>query len=268
VTKRVLITGSGSGIGKATAARYARQGWRVLVSDVDEAAAETVAKELDASFVRLDVTEDATWLAALDWCKREWDGLDVLINNAGVAGGGRFEQIDLADWEWILNINLKGVVRGCRMFVPLFKEQRSGHIVNVASLAGIMNLPAMASYNVTKAGVISLSETLRYELEPYGIHTTVVCPAYVKTNIAAGMRSPDPGAVSITEKLMASSKITADDVADQIFDAVRDKRFLLLTHPDGRKSARLKRFLPKLVDRQIAQYWSRFRHTLEQQGRS
>lgn len=268
MTKRILITGAGSGIGKATAARYARQGWRVLVSDVDESAAEATAKELDASFIRLDVTEDATWLAALEWCKREWDGLDVLVNNAGVAGGGRFEQIDLADWDWIWNINLKGVVRGCRMFVPQFKEQRSGHIVNVASLAGIMNLPAMASYNVTKAGVISLSDTLRYELEPYGIHTTVVCPAYVRTNIAQGMRSPDPAAVTLTEKLMASSKITADDVADQIFNAVRDKRFLVLTHPDGRKSARLKRYLPGLVDRQVARYWSRLRHSLEQQGRS
>jgi NADP-dependent 3-hydroxy acid dehydrogenase YdfG len=267
VTKRILITGAGSGIGKATAARYARQGWRVLVSDVDEAAAESVAKELDASFVRLDVTEDATWLAALEWCKREWDGLDVLVNNAGVAGGGRFEQIELADWDWIWNINLKGVVRGCRMFVPLFKKQRSGHLVNVASLAGIMNLPAMASYNVTKAGVISLSETLRYELEPYGIHTTVVCPAYVQTNLVSGMRSPDPAAVTLTEKLMASSKVTADDVADQVLKAVAHKRFLVLTHPDGRRSARLKRYLPGLVDRQVARYWSRFRHALEREDR-
>ena len=267
MTKRILITGAGSGIGKATAARYARQGWRVLVSDVDEAAAETTAKELDASFLRLDVTENATWLAALEWCKREWDGLDVLVNNAGVAGGGRFEEIDLVDWDWIWNINLKGVVRGCRMFVPLFKQQRSGHLVNVASLAGIMNLPAMASYNVTKAGVISLSETLRYELEPYGIHTTVICPAYVKTNLTSGMRSPDPAAVTLTEKLMASSKITVDDVAEQVFQAVLHKRFLVLTHPDGRRSARLKRYLPGLVDRQVARYWSRFRHTLEREDR-
>jgi len=267
VTKRILITGAGSGIGKATAGRYARQGWRVLVSDVDEAAAESVAKELDASFLRLDVTQDATWLAALEWCRREWDGLDVLVNNAGVAGGGRFDHIEMADWEWILNINLGGVVRGCRTFVPLFKQQRSGHVVNIASMAAIMNLPAMASYNVTKAGVLSLSETLRYELEPYGIHTTVVCPSYVSTNIAHGMRSPDPAAVTITEKLMASSKVTADDVAEQLFQAVLHKRFLVLTHPDARKSARLKRYLPGLVDRQVARYWSRFRQTLEREDR-
>ena len=267
MTKRILITGAGSGIGRATAARYARQGWRVLVSDVDEVAAETVAKELDASFIRLDVTENATWLAALEWCRREWDGLDVLVNNAGVAGGGRFEEIDLVDWEWILNINLKGVVRGCRMFVPQFKAQRSGHIVNVASLAGIMNLPAMASYNVTKAGVIALSETLRHELAPYGIHTTVVCPGYVQTNLTARMRTPDPAAVALTEKLMAASKVTAEDVAEQLFKAVLHKRFLVLTHFDGRRSALLKRYLPGVVDRRIAQYWSRFRHTLEREGR-
>jgi NAD(P)-dependent dehydrogenase (short-subunit alcohol dehydrogenase family) len=106
-------------------------------------------------------------------------GLGVLVNNAGVGAGGRFERIPLEDWDWIWEINLKGVVRGCRTFVPL--------------LAAIMNLPAMSSYNVTKAGVLSLSETLRLELEPYGVHTTVVCPAYFRTSLGDRLRSPDPG---------------------------------------------------------------------------
>lgn len=263
MSKRILITGAGSGLGKAFATRFARAGWRVLVSDVDDAAGQMVAKELDTSFLPLDVTDDKSWTRALEWCRREWDGLDVLVNNAGVASGGRFERIDLADWDWIWEINLKGVVRGCRTFVPLFKEQRSGHLVNVASLAAIMNLPGMASYNVTKAGVLSLSETLRHELEPYGIATTVVCPAYVKTNIGDRMRSPDPGAAKVMAKLMESSTVTADDVADQVFDAVARKRFLVLTHPDGRRSARLKRYLPALVDREVTRYWSRLRRMVE-----
>jgi NAD(P)-dependent dehydrogenase (short-subunit alcohol dehydrogenase family) len=260
---RILVTGAGSGLGKAMATRFARAGWQVLVSDVDEAAAESVAKELDASFLRLDVTDNATWLAALQWCEREWDGLDVLVNNAGVAAGGPFEQIDLMDWDWILNINLKGVVRGCRMFVPLFKKQGSGHLVNVASLAGLMNLPAMSSYNVTKAGVISLSETLRHELAPYGITTTVVCPGYVRTNLGDRTRATNPAVARLNEKLMESSTVTPEDVAEQVFDAVARKRFLVLTHREGRRSTRLKRYLPVLVDRQIRRYWDRFRTVLE-----
>jgi NADP-dependent 3-hydroxy acid dehydrogenase YdfG len=266
---RILITGSGSGLGKAMAARFAGAGWRVLVSDVDTAAAEAVAKELDTGHIRLDVTDDASWAAALEWCEREWGGLDVLVNNAGVASGGRFERIPLEDWDWIWEINLKGVVRGCRTFVPLFKKQRSGHLVNIASLAAIMNLPTMATYNVTKTGVYSLSETLHHELRPYGIATTVVCPGFVKTNLPDRSRSADPALAKVNQKLMESSKVTPEDVADQVFDAVARKRFLVLTHRDGRKSARLKRYLPALVDRQVARYWSRLRQVLEREdGRS
>jgi NAD(P)-dependent dehydrogenase (short-subunit alcohol dehydrogenase family) len=263
---RVLVTGAGAGLGRAIATRFAGAGARVLVSDVDVTAAETVAKELGQSAIGLDVTADADWRAALERCQAEWGGLDVLVNNAGVGAGGRFEKIPLEDWDWIWEINLKGVVRGCRTFVPLFKDQGAGHIVNVASLAGIMNLPAMSSYNVTKAGVISLSETLRLELEPYGVHTTVVCPAYFRTTLGDRLRSPDPGLAVLIDKLMSSSKVSAEDVAAQIVTAVGDKRFLVLTHPDGRRSARLKRLLPRVVDGQVRTYWSRLRSTLEREG--
>ncbi|HWM06702.1 MAG TPA: SDR family oxidoreductase [Actinophytocola sp.] len=263
---RVLVTGAGSGLGRAIATRYSAAGAQVLVSDVDLAAAETVAKELGQTSVALDVTSDEAWRAALARCQDAWGGLDVLVNNAGVGGGGRFERISIEDWDWIWEINLKGVVRGCRTFVPLFKDQRAGHIVNVASLAGIMNLPAMSSYNVTKAGVISLSETLRHELAPYGVRTTVVCPAYFRTNLGERLRSPDPGLAVLMDKLMSSSKVTAAEVADQIYEAVARKRFLVLTHPDGRRSARLKRLLPRVVDGQVRTYWSRLRSTLEREG--
>jgi NAD(P)-dependent dehydrogenase (short-subunit alcohol dehydrogenase family) len=259
------VTGAGSGLGRAIASRFAGDGHQVLVSDVDSTAAETVAKELGQPFLGLDVTSDADWQAALDRCQADWGGLDVLVNNAGVGAGGRFERIPLEDWDWIWEINLKGVVRGCRTFVPLFTDQHAGHIVNIASLAGIMNLPAMSSYNVTKAGVVALSETLRLELEPYGVHTTVVCPGYVRTNLGDRLRTPDPGVAALMDKLMSSSKVSADDVARQVVDAVADKRFLVLTHPVGRRSARLKRLLPRVVDSQVRTYWSRLRSTLERE---
>jgi NADP-dependent 3-hydroxy acid dehydrogenase YdfG len=266
VSERILITGAGSGLGKAMATRYAAAGWRVLVTDVDAVAAETVAKELDADFLAIDVTDDASWTAAREWCEERWGGLDVLVNNAGVASGGRIEKIPMADWDWIWEINLKGVVRGCRTFVPLFKAQGSGHLVNIASLAGIMNLPGMASYNVTKAGVISLSQTLRYELEPNGIGITVVCPAFVQTNLNDSMRTPDPVALKVSKKLMAASKVTPEDVARQVFDAVADERFLVHTHTDGKRAQFLKRFAPRLIDKQVAKYWARMRPAMEKES--
>jgi NADP-dependent 3-hydroxy acid dehydrogenase YdfG len=258
---RILVTGGASGLGRAVAARYAKAGRRVLVSDVDAEAASATAKELGAASIGLDVTSDDDWASARDWCEREWGGLDVLVNNAGVGAGGRFEKIGMADWDWIWEINVKGVVRGCRTFIPDFKARGSGHLVNVASLAGIMNLPAMSSYNVTKAAVISLSDTLRLELEPYGVHTTVVCPAFVRTNLGDRLRSPDPALAKLMDRLMASSTITAEDVADQVFAAVASRRFLLLTHPDGRRSALLKRF--RLTDGQVRKYWTRLRAAVE-----
>lgn len=263
---RVLVTGAGSGLGRALASHWSAAGARVLVSDVDPAAAAAVATGLGQPSLALDVTDDAAWAAALEWCRSSWGGLDVLVNNAGVGAGGRFERISVEDWDWIWEINLKGVVRGCRTFVPLFKEQRSGHLVNVASLAGLMNLPGMASYNVTKAGVIALSETLRLELEPDGVRTTVVCPAYFRTNLGERTRSPDPAVRAVMDKLMTASKVSADDVARQVVDAVRDNRFLVLTHPDGRRSVRLRRWLPKVVDREVRAYWARLRSTVEREG--
>jgi NAD(P)-dependent dehydrogenase (short-subunit alcohol dehydrogenase family) len=263
---RVLVTGAGSGLGRALATRWSAAGEDVLVSDVDAEAARTVAGELGATARTLDVTSGEDWAGALEWCRSAWGGLDVLVNNAGVGAGGRFERISVEDWDWIWEINLKGVVRGCRTFVPLFKEQAHGHIVNVASLAGLMNLPAMASYNVTKAGVIALSETLRHELEPYGVHTTVVCPAYFRTNLGERTRSPDPAVIRVMDKLMASSRVTASDVASVVVDAVRDKRFMVLPHADGRRSVRMRRWLPKVVDRQVRAYWTRLRSTVEREG--
>ncbi|WP_331765137.1 SDR family NAD(P)-dependent oxidoreductase (plasmid) [Streptomyces sp. NBC_01384] len=264
MSKRILITGGASGLGRALVERYAAAGHRVLIADLHE---PDELPDGDVSFLRLDVRVLGDWQRARQWCETTWGGLDLLVNNAGVAAAGRIERLQPDDWDWILDINLKGTVNGCRAFVPLFKQQGSGHVVNIASLAGLLNLPGMASYNVSKAAVISLSQTLRQELAPYGIRTTVVCPGFVRTNLGAGLRSPDPVLAELADRMIQGGKLTADQVAEQVVDGVAGGRFLVLTHPEGRRAVRLKRVLPSLVDAQIAKVWRRTAAKLDAQDR-
>jgi NAD(P)-dependent dehydrogenase (short-subunit alcohol dehydrogenase family) len=253
---RILITGAASGLGLALATRYANDGRRVLLTDMDQDALERAVAVIGPahadrlSTLVLDVRQDDDWDAARAWVASHWGGLDVLVNNAGVATGGRFEHLPMEDWDWILQINLMGVVRGCRTFVPMMREQRSGHLVNIASAAGLLNPPVMASYNVVKAGVISLSETLRHELEPAGITTSVVCPTFFRTGLAGTFRTPDEAVRRSMEKLVTQSSVSADVIAGRIQAGVTKGRFLILTDREGAVAYAVKRFVPPLFRRE------------------
>ncbi len=174
---RVLVTGGASGLGASLAAAFRARGDEVLVGDITE------PRDLE-----LDVRSDDDWAAALARVEEQWGGLDVLVNNAGVAGGGRIDRTGMDEWQWITEINLFGVVRGTRTFVPMLRRQRSGHIVNIASLAGLVHPAGMGSYNAVKAGVVAFSETTAHELAEYGVHCTAVCPSYFRTGLVERMR--------------------------------------------------------------------------------
>lgn len=225
MSKRVLITGGASGVGRALAERYAAAGDRVLVVDHDQPAELPADAE---SFMRPDVRIHNDWRRALNWCENHWGGLNILVNNAGVMAAGRIERLHADDWNWILDINLKGVAQGCRAFVPLFKQQGSGHIVNVVSSAGVLNEPGMASYNALKAAVISLSETLHHELGSFGVRVSVICPGPIRTNLRAGLHSPDPVLAELADRRVRDSGLPAEPVAEQIVDAVSKGRFLIV----------------------------------------
>ncbi len=248
--KRIFITGGASGLGKAVALRFAREGFRVCIGDVNDERgieAETELKTItsDAFYVRCDVTRSKDLEQARSQLEERWGGVDIVVNNAGVGGtAGAIEDVSLSDWQWVLDINLMGVVRGCKTFTPLFKQQGSGHFVNIASAAGLMNAPFMSNYNVTKAGVISLSETLLAELHSLNITTSVVCPAFFQTNLTESMRSHIGGLHSKVNKLMSRSKISAEDVADCIYQAYVKKEFWVVTHPFERRMWYFKRFVP------------------------
>ena len=289
--RRVLITGAGSGLGLALAESWARRGWNVLLTDRDGEAVrreaeriasepsrdtrgEAVAEKLTAAglgplpepriaAITLDVTDEDDWAAAREWVVEKWGGLDVIVNNAGVASGGRMDATSMEDWRWIIDINLLGVVQGCRTFIPLMKEQGSGHIVNTASLAGLLVPPMMSSYNVVKSGVIALTETLRFELAPYGINTSVICPNFFKTNLADSMRTPDPAMTRVIDKLVAKSTTSADTIAEQVVYAVDEGKFLVLTDRDGKIAYFVRRFVPSLYRSKAAQAGRRLKASTE-----
>jgi NAD(P)-dependent dehydrogenase (short-subunit alcohol dehydrogenase family) len=201
---RVLVTGAASGLGAALAEAFEARGDRVLRTD------------RTGGDLTLDVTSDEDWSAALAHVEDHWGGLDVLVNNAGVAGGGRLDVTTLEEWRWVTEVNLFGAVRGIRTFVPLFKRQRSGHVVNIASLAGLVHPAGMASYNAVKAAVVALTETIGHELASYGVRASVVCPSYFRTNLMSSMRGSDEAVAAVISRLVEASALTADDIAAEV----------------------------------------------------
>ncbi|MEP6664826.1 MAG: SDR family oxidoreductase [Nocardioidaceae bacterium] len=245
-TERVLITGGASGFGEALAELYAGRGAKVLVTDLaerlDDAALPTSTGDGEVVYRQLDVRDLDAWKKASTWVVEHWGGLDLLINNAGVGAGGRIDVVPIEDWEWIVEINLLGVVKGCQTFTPLFKEQRSGRIVNVASMAGLVHPPCMASYNTVKAGVVALSETLLHELAPYDVDVSVVCPSFFKTHIGQSIRrGSDPAMEESGARLVDSARLGADTIAARTVAAIDRGRFLVLPHREGRLALYTKR---------------------------
>jgi NAD(P)-dependent dehydrogenase (short-subunit alcohol dehydrogenase family) len=238
--RRVLVTGAASGLGLALVQALAGRGDHVLATDVQSERPDVLPAAVD--YLPLDVRSDDAWAAALAHVRATWGGLDLLVNNAGVAAGGRIEVATMDEWRWIVDINLLGVVRGCRTFTPLLKEQRRGHIVNTASLAGLVHAPGMAAYNTVKAGVVALSETLSHELAPHGIDVSVVCPSFFRTNLGASFRGADTEMESAGKKLVSGSRRSAEEVATTVLRGIDARRDVILTDRDGRIAWRAKRF--------------------------
>jgi NAD(P)-dependent dehydrogenase (short-subunit alcohol dehydrogenase family) len=227
--RRVLVTGAASGLGAALTAAFRARGDEVLTTDV--------AAGVD---LHLDVRSDDDWSAALARVEQQWSGLDVLVNNAGVAGGGRVDVAGMDEWEWITAINLFGVVRGTRTFTPLFKKQRSGHVVNVASLAGLVHPAGMGSYNAVKAGVVAFTETVGHELAAYGVRASAVCPSYFRTNILASMQGRDEAVGQVMGRLVDTSPVSAADVAAAVLDGIDRGEELILPDEAARAAYHLK----------------------------
>lgn len=247
---RAVVTGAGSGLGRAFCAELLRRGGSVVAADIDLSAAAETAKLAAPSTrihpIQCDVTSSEAVQELAVYAKDELGGVDLLVNNAGVALGGPVGVVPLGDWQWIMGVNLWGPIHGCHHFVPLFRRQGSGHILNVASAAGLLSAPEMAAYNVTKAGVVALSETLRAELSDVNIGVTVLCPTFFRTNIAASGRLYVNGGRQLVEMLMNRATVTAEGVARAGLDGCAAGRLYVLPQPDGAWLWRLKRAAPAM----------------------
>lgn len=248
---RAVITGGGSGLGRALALRLAERAARLLIVDVNlDRAEETVSLvrerggRAEAMFCDVSRLEDVE--ATARKIEELYGGVDLLVNNAGVAVAGHVGDLRIEDWDWIVRINLWGPIHGCHVFVPRMKAQQRGYILNVASSAGIVSLPEMAPYNVTKAGVISLSETLDAELAPHGIKVSVLCPTFFKTNLLETMRSTQDEQRALAELMFERASMTAEQVADAALRGLERGELIIIPQLDGNVVWRAKRLWPEL----------------------
>jgi NAD(P)-dependent dehydrogenase (short-subunit alcohol dehydrogenase family) len=248
--KVAAVTGAASGLGRSMALAFAAEGMDVALADVDEQGLvevqETIKKRaVKATVLRVDVSKAAEVEAFAERTVKELKAVHVVCNNAGVSPLGAVWENTLADWQWILGVNLWGVIHGVRAFTPRLIAQNEGHVVNTASVAGLISPPGSGAYNVTKHAVVTLSESLYHDLRERNcaVGVSVLCPAYVPTRITESERSRPadlPSAEKSAEtlareallkKAVSSGRISADRVAQAVVAAIKEEHFYILTHP-------------------------------------
>lgn len=253
--KVAVITGGASGIGRAMAERFAAEGMKIVIADIeqsmlDKTSEEIRAKNADVMAIRVDVSKADEMDALCIKAYEAFGKVHVLCNNAGVGIAGLSWQHSLHDWEWVMGVNLWGVIHGIRLFVPkMLAQNEEGHVINTASMAGLISGPTTAIYGVTKHAVVTLSETLHHEfkLTQSKLRCSVLCPAWVKTGIAESernrpealtvapakqLKSPIGEATREMVKKLIGVGLTPEQVAERVFEAVRDEKFYILTHPE------------------------------------
>lgn len=263
--KVAVITGGASGLGRQFANVAAREGMKLVLADVQADALERALAELRAQGASVigmlcDVRKGEQVQALADAAVAEYGAVHLLFNNAGVGSAGLIWENTEADWEWVMGVNVWGVIHGVRIFTRLMLDAAArdasfeGHIVNTASMAGLLNAPAMGVYNVSKHAVVSLSETLYHDLQLVGapIGASVLCPYFVPTGISqshrnrpedvrmtAGPTASQIAAQFMTDKAVSSGKVSAEEVAELTFKAIADGQFYIYSHPEALAGVRV-----------------------------
>ena len=250
--RTAIVTGSASGLGRALAVRLAHDGWSMALADVDEERNRKTLELVEQAggsghCERLDVARPDEWLALRDRLMAQWPQLDLLVNNAGVAGSGEIGEFPIEEWRRLIEINLMGAVHGCHTFIEWLKSHpQRAHVINTASLAAYTAGPTMAAYNVAKAGVLALSETLYVEARRHGVGVTVLCPGFFRTNLLDRGHYASEEQRQFALKTMENAALTADDVADLAVRAMRRGRLHVVVGRRARGFWRAKRWFPRL----------------------
>ncbi|WP_411688551.1 SDR family NAD(P)-dependent oxidoreductase [Acinetobacter indicus] len=248
-----VVTGAGSGIGRSFALELARRGGSVICADINLAAAQATAKQIKHQFATaafalqcdVGVAEQVQQLAEQSE-QLLGHPVTLLINNAGVGLGGKFDEVSLADWQWCMQVNLWGVIHGCHYFVPKLKQQGGGAIINVASAAGYTAAPEMTAYNVSKSSVLALSETLSAELRGANIRINVLCPTLVPTNIMKNGRLPAHYSGLADHLLTHHAFVSCEQVVAQTLNNLDRGELYTIPQPDAKLFWWFKRAAPRL----------------------
>lgn len=244
---RSVITGAGSGFGRALAIELAQRGGKLVLSDINLQAVEETAQLAKGAAEILTFKCDVTKAAQVEAVAKKAGGVfDLVVNNAGVSSGGLIGELSLEDWRFTLDVDLMGVIHGCHVFAPILRAQKHGHFLNVASAAGIACMPKMAAYNVAKAGVIALSDTLYGEMVSVGVGVTTLCPTFFKTNIVNYGRFGKEADKKMAQKMVEGGKSVEHVVHAAIHAVQRNKRYCL-PMADARWVWRLQRLIPGIV---------------------
>ena len=270
-----VVTGAGSGIGRSFAVELARRGGTVVCADIHlETAQETVnliqsLTSSNAYAVQCDVGLKEHVKALAEQAEQLLGHpVTLLINNAGVGLGGKFDEVSLEDWQWCMHVNLWGVIHGCHYFVPQFKQQGFGAIINVASAAGFTAAPEMTAYNVTKASVLALSETLSAELRSANIRVNVLCPTLVPTNIMKNGRLPKSYSGLADQLLMNHAFIDSEQVAKKTLNQLDANKLYTIPQPDAKLFWWMKRISPQLYAKLLGVGYPLFNTYIKKVGAS
>lgn len=260
--KRAVITGSGSGLGRELSLLLAGRGFRVGVADIDAKGASETLNLVEGpggsgEMFICDVTNAGQVQRMAEHFFEAWGGVDLLINCAGVAAGGTVGDIPLEDWHWLMDVNFWGTLHSCHAFIPRMRAQGRGHIVNIASAAGMVCLPEMSSYNVSKAAIIALSESMRTELAPHGIGVTVACPSFFSSPFGNNVRYTDPYQLEFCDAAFGNASRDSREIARLVLAAADRDAVYQMPQLNVRTILWLNRLNPTLFRRVLSLIYSR-----------
>ncbi len=250
--KVALVTGAASGIGRETAMELAREGCHLVLADINAEGLQEVGREVralgrEALCVAGDIAEKSAVDELAKTAVSEMGHIDLLLNNAGVLFLGETRQMELADWEWIVGVNLWGPIRLTHALLPHMIERRAGHIVNTASIAGLVGTPGLAAYSLTKSALVGFSEALRVEVKRYGVDVSVVCPGPIQSNLNDHGRYGSAGAkTGLSEGLLTRTAYPAPKAARAIVRGIRKGKGHIVITPAAHAMWGIKRFSPEL----------------------